>query len=571
MENHYIVCGLGNVGHHVVKLLRQFGEKVTVVTLESRAEWLREATELGVEVFQGDARDAQFLEAAGVAKARGVLALTGHDLVNTSIALDVKQRRASMPVVARIFDPELAQQLEASFPLLRALATSGLAAPTFAAAAFGAQVAGSFTLEGNHFVVRRLTIAAESRLFNLHPQEIAERFGLSLLARERKGAESPPGNLQAGEVAMFAALGANWAALGNDPSVAVTASTVPSQPGVFSPVFWTRLLGEMWGGAPAALRFALVVTVLLLLASVGVFNQFMGLSIVDALYFTISTVTTTGYGDITPKDSAAWLKLYACLVMVLGSAAVAVLYSIVTDFLVTSRFKELLGRQRVPPEGQVIVVGLGNMGYRIIEELTAMDVPVVAVDTEADGPFVSAVRARSPVIVGDARLPEVLEKAGVSNARAIITATEDDAVNLGAALAARQANPRARTVVRCADAAFAKKIQTAMKLDAAYSTAAIASPAIVAAALQPGARTAFLPENSLLMIVMRPVGEEWHNRTLAQLRTDLDTAVLLRQRMPGDAWMPAFGNVPLDKQEMVLALVRRKASGPVKPVPKPAA
>src|SRR6185369_13432587 len=120
-----------------------------------------------------------------------------------------------------------------------------------------------------------------------------------------------------------------------------------------------------------------------------------------------------------------------------GSAALATLYSLVTDFVLTARFEQLLGSQKTPKGGHVVVAGLGNVGYRIVEELRAAGVPVVTIERSADGPFVETVRRSTPVVVGDARLAETLEQANASRARAVLAVTGDDAANLAIALSAR--------------------------------------------------------------------------------------------------------------------------------------
>jgi voltage-gated potassium channel Kch len=222
---------------------------------------------------------------------------------------------------------------------------------------------------------------------------------------------------------------------------------------------------------------------------------------VDAFYFVVTTVTTVGYGDITPRDAPDAVKLYASLLMVLGSATLATLFSLITDALVTARFREAMGRQRVPEEGHVVVVGLGNVGYRIVEELRRAGETVVAIDRDPEAEFAEAVRGLGAVVTGDSRLPETLQKAGVPRARAVVAVTHDDAVNLGVALAARRLRPDVRTVVRLFDPDFARKVQEAFHVDAALSASLLAAPAFVAAALFPGVLAAFVEDGRFFVLL----------------------------------------------------------------------
>ncbi|MCX5724630.1 MAG: potassium channel family protein, partial [Nitrospirae bacterium] len=85
-------------------------------------------------------------------------------------------------------------------------------------------------------------------------------------------------------------------------------------------------VAQIWKNASAPLRTVFLVLLVLIAISVLVFHLGMDLSPVDSLYFVMTTVTTVGYGDITPRATHTWLKLYACLLMLLGSAFVATLY-----------------------------------------------------------------------------------------------------------------------------------------------------------------------------------------------------------------------------------------------------
>ena len=113
MPGHFVVCGMGQVGYRVVQLLLRLGESVTVVTVQPRPEWIEAIRAGGATVHLGDARDRDRLLAAGLLEARALLALTSQDLVNIEVALDARQLRADLPVVIRVFDPTLAQQLDA--------------------------------------------------------------------------------------------------------------------------------------------------------------------------------------------------------------------------------------------------------------------------------------------------------------------------------------------------------------------------------------------------------------------------------------------------------------------------
>lgn len=485
---HVIVCGMGYVGYRIVVLLRRLGVPVTVVTHAARAEWRRDAEDRGVRLLLGDARDAALLAEAGLPSARALIAATDQDVANVEIALDAKKARKDLPVVIRLFDQHLARQMEASFDIRRAFAVSALAAPTFAAAAAGERRIGSFALDGAAYVIGRLSPAAPTT-----EREIAEGSGLQPLAE---------GPFPAGSHVTVVGLAEAWN----------RAAPSPSRPPVRAREPILALGRRAWKESSPVLRTVLLTLLGLIGLSIVVFRFALHLSFVDAFYFVVTTVTTVGYGDITPLHSSSAVKLYVSLLMVLGSATLATLFSLITDALVTARFREALGRQRVPEEGHVVVVGLGNVGYRIVEELRRAGEAVVAVDRDPESEFAGAVRGLGAVVTGDSRLPETLHKAGVPRARAVVAVTHDDAVNLGVALAARRMRPDVRTVVRLFDPEFARKVQEAFHVDAALSASLLAAPAFVAAALHPGVLAAFVEDGRFFVLLrgdaagLRPTG-----------------------------------------------------------------
>src|ERR1035438_9256335 len=135
--SHVMVCGLGDVGYGVAALLLDLGETVTIVTLASRAEWLASVTKLGAQGYIGDARDESFLEQCGLNTVDAVIACTHNDGTNVEVSLDVRRLYPEKRTIARIVDPGLARHAEKHLRVHRAIAMTGAAAPTFAAATFG--------------------------------------------------------------------------------------------------------------------------------------------------------------------------------------------------------------------------------------------------------------------------------------------------------------------------------------------------------------------------------------------------------------------------------------------------
>lgn len=459
-----LVCGLGQVGYRVVQLLLLMGEDVHVLSRESREDFVERVRSLGAKIEFGDARTDTHLVRAGIHNARCLIACTDSDLTNVEIALDAVRLNPGIRIVVRLFDQTLASRLEAALGVHKAMAMSRLAAPAFAAAALGESIRGSFVFEGTPFVVSH----------TLEPQE--QDVLLSRDEFEKSGVQKFKPN------------------------------SLKQSLRHLNPLHSWRFVTGVFLSTSPQLKAVAVGILVLNLISIGVFQFGMHLSLIDAFYFVITTVTTTGYGDITPKDADLWIKLYACMMMLLGSAGVATLYSIMTDYIVSARFDQLMGRQRATEVDHVVVVGLGNVGYRTVNELHNIGLEVVLIDQNVENEFRNLVERRVQTIVGDGRDVEVLKRAGVDSATAVIACTQDDATNLSVALSAKTLNPKVRVVVRLFDDVFAAKAQAHLGLDAALSASRIAAPNFVGAALYPDSLLAYVRGKQFFVVVPKPGG-----------------------------------------------------------------
>ena len=132
----------------------------------------------------------------------------------------------------------------------------------------------------------------------------------------------------------------------------------------------------------------------------------------------------------------------------------------------------------------VIVFGAGHVGQRVIRDLVAMDLDVVAID---QAPSVVA-EARLgemgvPIIRGDGRFPETLEKAGLKHAQAFVACTGSDQANVEAIMKVRHGYPKIRIVGRMWDRQFAEQLEQFLDVDSVLSSADLAAPAFAGAAL----------------------------------------------------------------------------------------
>ena len=169
---------------------------------------------------------------------------------------------------------------------------------------------------------------------------------------------------------------------------------------------------------------------------------------IDAVYFTIVTMSTVGYGDITPVTPTA--RLFAVSLIVLGLAVFATSLPAIVAPFVDKRMMNLLQprRRKMKRASHVIVVGDGPLAQDAARALTARGQQATLVlsekpDADADQP--------EDFVVGDGSDTETLRRVHIAEARAVLALSEDDSYNAFVVLAAKELNPKVRTVAAVSD------------------------------------------------------------------------------------------------------------------------
>ncbi len=188
--------------------------------------------------------------------------------------------------------------------------------------------------------------------------------------------------------------------------------------------------------------------------------------LLDALYMTVITLTTVGYGEIIPMDNNPAGRIFTMFLILFGMGILVYFVSAITAFLVEGQLEHVFWRKRMRQaiadlNGHVIVCGAGVVAGHLIEELLRVERPVVAVVPHGSTLPALAVAKELPHIVGDPADEEVLNEAGVSRAAGLVPALEQDRDNVLVTLTARQINPSLRIVAMLVDPRNETKLRRA--------------------------------------------------------------------------------------------------------------
>ncbi|TAE23994.1 MAG: potassium channel protein [Candidatus Kapaibacterium sp.] len=177
----------------------------------------------------------------------------------------------------------------------------------------------------------------------------------------------------------------------------------------------------------------------------------------DALYMTIITMATIGFGEVHPLSHAG--RAFTMAFIVVGTGIVAYALTIVVEAILQPEFitKRILHRKLRTMEQHYIVCGFGRAGARIAQELRTAEKSFVVIDMNEIA--IKTFRTHGGIaLVGDATDEGVLHEAGISRAKGLVTSLPTDAANIFVALTARGLNPSLYIVARAEQSTAKSKL-----------------------------------------------------------------------------------------------------------------
>lgn len=211
-----------------------------------------------------------------------------------------------------------------------------------------------------------------------------------------------------------------------------------------------------------------IYTALLLLVTVMVvgvigFRFVSNYSWVDALYMTVITVSTVGFGEVHPLDDTA--KLFTIFLIVTSVIIFAYSVSVITEYIVSKNDSNLLQYKRLYKmiqklENHIIIIGYGRNGKQAADKLLAYGKPFVII--EKDRSIIERYQSDELLFLeGNATEDDILLEAGIKKAFCVICTLPEDADNLFIVLSARQINDDLKIISRASQDTSYKKIRLA--------------------------------------------------------------------------------------------------------------
>lgn len=204
---------------------------------------------------------------------------------------------------------------------------------------------------------------------------------------------------------------------------------------------------------------------------------------VTALYEATKAIAAVGPSAFFEHGST-WQQLYGIASMAIGIVLTAVFTAALVNRVLSRRLTGTFGSRTIPRADHVVVVGLGQVGFRVCLELRALGIAVVAVEQDPQAPNVALARGlKVPVVIGRGGDRYVLERLSLGRAIALAAVTSDELANISISVSALAVEPALRTVLRAGSNEVTRETAALFPIGVAQDLDRVAAAAVAATAI----------------------------------------------------------------------------------------
>lgn len=421
-SSHVLVCGLGSLGQQCVAALKAFGMQISAIDLIQPKSWeVQNLPELLENLIIGDCRQPDILRQGKIEQCRAVLLVTNNERLNIEAAFAV-----------RLLNPQVRLVL-GHYAYAAALPTQFHQWEPEASIQAGDSIAYIEVMQGLDDLVEPTAVSASGK-----PKRTVRKLLRDLF----------------------------------EPLAKSDLRQIPAQ-------FWQWLAQQQT--KRVAILVGITVLLLVVLGTAILKAAHPQQSWLKALY--VSSVMLLGsydivFGALSASDVAPlWMRFLNLSYMLAGTASIAVLYALLTESLLATKFALPSKRPRIPQQDHVVLIGLDHVGRQIATHLQKLRQPLVGV---SDSILETGILPGMPLIVSDFR--DALINVNLATARSVVVATDNEMANLEIGLMAHATNPDVALVIQTFEPDFSSNIDRLLpyaKVLCSYSLAAEAFAAAV--------------------------------------------------------------------------------------------
>ncbi len=459
---YFIICGLGSLGQHCIVSLAEFEVKIIAIEQQIAINWEIESLKsLLDDLIIGDCRHNDILYRAKIDRCRAALIVTTDEQVNMETAIAIRQLNPQTRLVVRSEKANLNQLLSQQLGNFIALEPTELSTSALTLAALGSEILGFFEVEGKIWQVYQRKIIAQERW--------RDRSILSLDNHRRKvlayscnpndsnfnlGDWNAEDLIRVGDTVIYLQITNNFDACLSSkhfmkPKITNTNNWLQGLIAPFQQIwgFFTQLNFRQQIRRVALVN-AIIIVQLLIVGTVLFRWYYPGITTLSAFLAT-AILLLGGYGDLFAEleDVAFipwWLRLFSLILTVVGTVFVGVIYALLTEALLSSRFEFTKQPPPIPQQNHLVLVGMGKIGQKVTALLRKFQQQIVGITFNPT--FYQQYASEMPLVTGN--LETALIRANLSQAQSIVIVTDDEILNLETALMAKTIAPHLNLVLK---------------------------------------------------------------------------------------------------------------------------
>jgi Trk K+ transport system NAD-binding subunit len=492
----FIVWGDNALARRLVsELMVSYGAQVTVIVSDLEEGQSPEIAamrpdpddpDLAPTVIAARRLTTDVFTAAGISSAAALALVAQDDVDNVDAALIAREVNPAVRLVLRMFNPVLGDGVGEMLGDCAVLSASEIAAPAFVSAVLGDEAPTYIRLPDQLLVVGSREEFDDAD----DPNDVVAGIAIT------RGLTTPitlPENESAADVVLSRVYG----------------SRTPPPPRTHRqrrhPLRTARLI---FGRNVALVLGGLSVLLLIGTIALAIIRHS---NLWQAFYLTLLTALSGANPDLGTSTAEQVIDV---VLVVASIAVIPALTASVVEGVVRARLAIAAGGLTEPIANHVIVVGLGNVGTRVVQELHGFGVDVVAIDRDDRARGVQVARELGiPVLIRDANTVGALRAASVETCRALMVLSTDDVTNLETALLGRtvyrnagDTPRRLRVVLRLFDEDFAGRVKRAFDITISRSVSYLAAPAFASAMVGREVIDTISVGRRVLLVAELPVG-----------------------------------------------------------------
>ena len=513
MCDRFIVCGLGSLGQHSVFNLKKFayGEyEVKICAIDKVQPELMEFdnfSELLDEcMILGDCRRSEVLIKAGIHNCRAILLVTSNENVNIETAIAARRLNPNVHIVVRSSRQNLNQLLKGQLKNFAALDPVELPAATFAVAGLGEGTLGLFQISDRKLRVVECTVELDNYRFVRSPAYLLHKKNSRLLSITGLNSDrlffqwQPDTLIQVGDkVAFIECVDNDFASVSHQlelPTQSNQSHFLALQKiekllqKIASLSFWKSKWNQIvfWFQAQRSRRLILwgILTAIILwgISSMILFFNVPNISWQKSISASM-ILLLGGFGDVfggLGEDQVPlWVVIFCLSITLISLLFLLGVVGLIADSILSSKFEFFKRSLPLPARDHIIIIGFGRLGQRIADLLFKLQHPIVIVSSH---PHDCELASKVPWFTGN--IIEELSHTNLGRAKSILTVTEDQMLNLEAALLARDAakgnNRQINLAIRTYDRYFSENLAELLPNSQSFCAYALSAEAFAGAA-----------------------------------------------------------------------------------------